>query len=150
MTQSGKHGIFYGISQNLLKCSVNTFYSTVNVHMAIALFCVNLRIIQATLCLNYTIWKTRNLPRNIPQNFLKSLKTDSTLFQMVKIYPCVSWCSVFSRLCYFRQSIACMILKVTQNNAMAIWNINCGVESVNGTFQQVLRSSVFYRLCHIR
>ena len=31
MTQSGKHGILYGIQQNLLKSSINTFYSTVNV-----------------------------------------------------------------------------------------------------------------------
>ena len=62
-------------------------------------------------------------------------------------------CSVFSRLCYFRRSVARMILKFTQNNAMAIWKNNCGVESVNGTLEQILwnsvKNSVFSRLCHI-
>ena len=46
-----------------------------------------------------------------------------------------------------------MLLKLTQNNSLAIWNINCGVESVNGTFEQILwnsvKNSVFSRLCHI-
>ena len=42
-------------------------------------------------------------------------------------------------------------LQLTYNNATAIWNINCGVESVNGTFKQIIRNSVensvFPRLC---
>ena len=61
--------------------------------------------------------------------------------------------SVFSRLCHFRLSVAPMFLKFTQNNALAIWNIKCGLESVNGTFEQILWNSVkipcFSRLCHI-
>ena len=32
-----------------------------------------------------------------------------------------------------------MFLKLTQNNGMAIWNANCGVESVNGTFEQIIQ-----------
>ena len=32
-----------------------------------------------------------------------------------------------------------MLLKLTQNDGMAIWNVNCGVESVNGTFEQIIR-----------
>ena len=39
--------------------------------------------------LENTEW--RNLLLNIPQNFFKSLKTDSKLFQMVKIYPSMNW-----------------------------------------------------------
>ena len=58
---------------------------------AVALFCVNLRNIGATFTLNDTIWKTLNLPHNVPRNFFKSLETDSKLLQMVKIYPSMSW-----------------------------------------------------------
>ena len=32
-----------------------------------------------------------------------------------------------------------MFLLLTQNIGMAIWNVNCGVESVNGTFEQIIR-----------
>ena len=46
-----------------------------------------------------------------------------------------------------------MILKLTQNNATAPWNPNCGVESVNGIYEHIIRhsvkNSVFSRLCHI-
>ena len=35
-----------------------------------------------------------------------------------------------------------MILKLTQNNATAIWNPNCGVESVNGIYEHIIRNSV--------
>ena len=46
-----------------------------------------------------------------------------------------------------------MFLKLTQNNAIAFWNQNCGVESVNGINEHIIRNSVknsvFSRLCHI-
>ena len=35
-----------------------------------------------------------------------------------------------------------MILKLTQNNATALWNPNCGVESVNGIYEHIIRNSV--------
>ena len=82
--------------------------------------------------------------------------------------------SVFSRLCHvalitflkvLQLSEGCIwniwnsldtvlrLLKNTQNNSMAIRNINCGRESVIGTFEQIIQNSVensvFSRLCHI-
>ena len=46
-----------------------------------------------------------------------------------------------------------MLLKLTQNNATALWNPNCGVESVNGINEHIIRNSVrnsvFSRLCNI-
>ena len=46
-----------------------------------------------------------------------------------------------------------MILKFTPNNALDIWNIFCGVESVYVPFDHILcisdKISVFSRLCHI-
>ena len=46
-----------------------------------------------------------------------------------------------------------MLLKLTQNNATALWNPNCGVKSVNGINEHIIRNSVknsvFSRLCHI-
>ena len=46
-----------------------------------------------------------------------------------------------------------MFLKLTQNNATALWNPNCRVESVNGINQHIIRNSVrnsvFSRLCNI-
>ena len=46
-----------------------------------------------------------------------------------------------------------MFLKLTQNNATALWNPNCGVESVNGINEHVIRNSVknfvSSRLCPI-
>ena len=54
---------------------------------AIALFCVNLRNIGAMLYL-----KSHNLENTgIPLYFLENPKTDYKLFQMVKIYPSMSW-----------------------------------------------------------
>ena len=53
----------------------------------------------------------------------------------------------------FLWSVTPKFLKFTQNNGMAIWNINCRVESVNGTFEQIIRNSVrnsmFSKLCPI-
>ena len=61
-------------------------------------------------------------------------------------------CRVF-QLGSFLWSIAPMFLKFTQNNAMAIRNMNCEKETVIGTFEQIIRNSVensvFSRLCHI-
>ena len=46
-----------------------------------------------------------------------------------------------------------MFLKLTQNNATALWNPNCGVESLNGINEHIIRNSVknsvFSRLCNI-
>ena len=46
-----------------------------------------------------------------------------------------------------------MILKLTQNNATAFWNPDCGVESAYGINEHIIRNSVknsvFSRLCHI-
>ena len=46
-----------------------------------------------------------------------------------------------------------MFLKLTQNNAAALWNPNCGVESVNGINEHIIqnsvKNSVFSRLCNI-
>ena len=61
--------------------------------------------------------------------------------------------SMFFRVCHFLWSDASMFLKFRRNNDMAIWNINCGVESVNGTFEQIIwnsvKNSMFSRLCPI-
>ena len=35
-----------------------------------------------------------------------------------------------------------MFLKLTQNNATSFWNPNCGVESVNGINEYIIRNSV--------
>ena len=35
-----------------------------------------------------------------------------------------------------------MFLKLTQNNATALWNPNCGVESVNGINEHIIQNSV--------
>ena len=35
-----------------------------------------------------------------------------------------------------------MILKLTQNNGTALWNPNCGVESVNGINEHIIQNSV--------
>ena len=50
--------------------------------------------------------------------------------------------SVFSRLCHLRWSAAPTCLKLTENNATALWNPNCGVESVNGIDEHIIRNSV--------
>ena len=43
-----------------------------------------------------------------------------------------------------------MFLKLTQNNAIAHLNPNCGIESVNEhIIQNSVKNSVFSRLCHI-
>ena len=46
-----------------------------------------------------------------------------------------------------------MFLKLTQNNATALWNTNCGVKSVNGINEHIIRNSVknsvFSRVGHI-
>ena len=42
----------------------------------------------------------------------------------------------------FLWSVTPKFLKFTQNNGMAIWNINCRVESVNRTFEHIIRNSV--------
>ena len=46
-----------------------------------------------------------------------------------------------------------MFLKVTQNNATALLNPNCAVESVNGKNEHIIQNSVknslFSRLCNI-
>ena len=46
-----------------------------------------------------------------------------------------------------------MFLKLTQNNATALWNSNCGVESVNGINEHIIqnsvKNSVFSRFCNI-
>ena len=46
-----------------------------------------------------------------------------------------------------------MYLELTQNNASALMNPNCGAESVNGINELIIRNSVkdsvFSRLCHI-
>ena len=40
-----------------------------------------------------------------------------------------------------------MFLKLTQNNATAIWNIYCGAEGVNGAFEQIM--GIFRRKFHV-
>ena len=60
---------------------------------------------------------------------------------------------VFQVLSFKTYSVAPMFLKLTQNNATALWNPNCGVESVNGINELIIRNpvknSVLSRLCHI-
>ena len=46
--------------------------------------------------------------------------------------------SMFSRLNHFGWIAFLMFLKLTRNNATAIWNIHCGAEGVNEAFEQIL------------
>ena len=83
----------------------------------------------------FTIW-------NSLESLLRLLKKFRGMFRgRFRVYQIVS----------FLWSVTPKFLKFTQNNGMAIWNINCRVESVNGTFEQIIRNSVknsvFSRLC---
>ena len=57
-----------------------------------------------------------------------------------RVYQNVSF--LWSFIVSFLWSFTPKFLKFTQNNGMAIWNINCRVESVNGTFEHIIRNSV--------
>ena len=57
-----------------------------------------------------------------------------------RVYQNVSF--LWSFIVSFLWSFTPKFLKFTQNNGMAIWNINCRVKSVNGTFEHIIRNSV--------
>ena len=72
MTQSGKHGVFDGIPDNLLKSSNYTFFSTVTVPNGQSIILCDFEEHRSNASQkNDTIWKIRNIPRKIPQNLEK-------------------------------------------------------------------------------
>ena len=72
---------------NLLKSSNYTFYSTVNVPDGHTIILCEFEELKSKAS-----QKRHNLVNTeFSANFFESLKTDSKLFQMVKIYPSISW-----------------------------------------------------------
>ena len=68
--------------------------------------------------------------KNIPQNV-----------------PCIPDCVILGELSFWCSSNQGSLLKLTWNNATAIWNINCGAEGVNGAFEQIM--GIFWRKFHV-
>ena len=81
MTQAGKHRIFDGIPQNLLKSSINTFYSWYDVSNGCSIILCQFEGYRSNVSTKMT---TTGKHKNIPLNFVNSLKTDSKLFKWYK------------------------------------------------------------------
>ena len=88
MTQSGKHGIFDGMSWNMLKMRTTNFKFLETSPNSLKVIVVKFEDHRSDA--SHKIWKTRNIPRN----FFESPKTDYKLFQMVKLYPSM-WRRIF-------------------------------------------------------
>ena len=85
MTQSGKHGTFRGIFSKVSKLITNcSKWSKYTPPCVMDLW--------THIYANRTQYGKHGIFQgNIPRNFFESLKTDSILFQIFKIYPSMSW-----------------------------------------------------------